>query len=242
MGAEISRRLAAEGALVALVDQDGAAARSSAETIRSGGRQAWAYEVDVRSPDEVSRAVAHFAGQVSDVSVLVNCAGVVRYGTVVDLEIADWDLQIATNLSGAFLTCKHVIPLMRRAGGGSIVNVASVQAFASQQLVAAYAASKGGLVALTKTIALDHAAEGITVNCVCPGSIETPMLRYGAQLFGSNDVERTMQEWGRSHPAGYLGQPSDVASSVLFLLSGEAHFITGAVLAVDGGLLAKLAV
>jgi NAD(P)-dependent dehydrogenase (short-subunit alcohol dehydrogenase family) len=242
IGAEVSRRLAAEGAAVALLDVDGEGVGIVASEILNSGGVAYPHAVDVRSASAVAGAIETAARELGNISVLANCAGVVRYGTVVDTTIDDWDLQIGTNLTGAFLMCRNVIPHIRTAGGGAIVNIASVQAFASQPLVAAYAASKGGLVSLSKTIALDHAPEQITVNVVCPGSIETPMLRYGAELFGKGDVDETMKMWGRSHPVGYLGQPSDVASVVLFLLSDEARFVTGAVVTVDGGLLARLAV
>jgi NAD(P)-dependent dehydrogenase (short-subunit alcohol dehydrogenase family) len=242
IGAEVCRRLAAEGALVVLLDIDRADVGIVANEILASGGVAYPLAVDVRSPAAVAEAVETAAREVGQISVLANCAGVVRYGTVVDTTIDDWELQIGTNLTGAFLMCRNVIPHMQARGGGAIVNIASVQAFASQPLVAAYAASKGGLVSLSKTIALDHAPEQITVNVVCPGSIETPMLRYGAELFGTGDADETMKIWGKSHPIGYLGQPSDVASVVLFLLSDEARFVTGAVVAVDGGLLARLAV
>ncbi len=242
IGAEVSRRLAAEGASVVLLDVDGGDVEIVASEIRESGGVAHPIALDVRSPAAVAEAVERAAREVEQISILANCAGVVRYGTIIDLSIDDWDLQIGTNLTGAFLMCRNVIPHMQARGGGAIVNIASVQAFASQPLVAAYAASKGGLVAFSKTIALDHAPEHITVNVVCPGSIETPMLRYGAELFGTGDADETMRTWGRSHPIGYLGQPSDVASVVLFLLSDEARFVTAAVVTVDGGLLARLAV
>lgn len=242
IGAEVARRLAAQGARVALFDIDGEAVTAVAEEIGASGGVATGFGVDVSSVESVSAAVGEAAEGFGPISLLASCAGVVRYGTVVDTAIADWDLQIRTNLTGPFLLMRTVIPQMRTAGGGAIVSIASVQAFASQPLVAAYSASKGGLVSLTKTVALDHAAEGIRVNCVCPGSIETPMLRYGAEVFGSEDVDATMRGWGENHPVGFLGQPSDIASAVMFLLSDQARFITGSTLTVDGGLLARLAV
>lgn len=174
--------------------------------------------------------------------MLVNNAGVVRYGTAPEFPVEDWDLVVGTNLKGAFLTVKHAVPLMRERGGGAIVNLASAQAFASQPLVAAYSASKGGIVAMTRTMALDHAADGIRVNCVCPGSVETPMLRYGAEVLDGGDPHQTMQAWGRLHPIGRLIQPEEVAALVAFLASDDAAAITGAPYLVDGGLLAELGV
>jgi NAD(P)-dependent dehydrogenase (short-subunit alcohol dehydrogenase family) len=142
-----------------------------------------------------------------------------------------------------FLAMKHAIPQMRARGGGSVINLASVQAFASQPNVAAYSASKGAIVAMTRTLALDHAADGIRVNCVCPGSVHTPMLRYGAEyFFDDREPDATMDDWGRQHPIGRLIQPDDVAGLVAFLGSDEASAITGAPYLIDGGLLARLGV
>ena len=242
IGAELAAELARRGAQVALLDRDERAARARAAAIADGGGRAIALGADVRSAAAMRDAVTAAADQLGGIDHLAGCAGVVRYATVVDLDEADWDLQIATNLKGAYLLAKFGIPHLRARGRGSIAFISSAQAFASQQLVAAYAASKGGIVSLTKTIALDHAAEGIRCNCVCPGSVDTPMLRDGAAHFGGGDVAGTLRQWGANHPLGFVGQPSDVASAIAFLLGDGARFITGAALPVDGGLLAKLAV
>ena len=129
---------------------------------------------------------------------------------------------------------------MRKRGGGAIVNTASVQAFASQKTVPAYAASKGGVVSLTTTIALDHADDNIRCNCIAPGSIHTPMLDDAANTFGGDDPAGAIREWGRLHPLGRVGRPSEVANLVLFLGSDESSFCTGGCYRVDGGLLSPL--
>ena len=210
------------------------------ELIRDQGGKAVAVQCDVRVADDVrgliGTAVSHFGG----VDVLFNSAGVVRYGTVEELSEEDWDFQVGINLKGSFLTCKHAIPEMRKRGGGTIVNTASVQAFASQKTVAAYAASKGGVVSFTTTVALDHAHENIRCNCIAPGSIHTPMLDDAANTFGGDDPAGAIREWGRLHPLGRVGQPEEVANLVLFLGSDESSFCTGGCYRVDGGLLSPL--
>jgi NAD(P)-dependent dehydrogenase (short-subunit alcohol dehydrogenase family) len=177
------------------------------------------------------------------VDILVNSAGIQRYGTVVDTSEELWDEVLAVNLKGMFLTAKHCVPELRRRGGGTIVNVASVQAFATQGGVAAYAASKAGVVGLTKAIAVDHAAGNVRCNAVCPGSVDTPMLRFAAGLFkGDGTEDDTIRGWGSSHPLGRVARPEEVAEVIAFLAGDRASFVTGAELRVDGGLLAQIAV
>jgi NAD(P)-dependent dehydrogenase (short-subunit alcohol dehydrogenase family) len=238
MGAAVARRLAAEGARIAAFDLDLAAAAATADDLDG----AEPFAVDIRSGAAVRDGMAAVADRFGGVDLLVNVAGVVRYGEVPDMDEDDWDLVIDTNLKGIYLTCKYAIPLMAARGGGAVVNFSSTQAFASQKLVAAYSASKGGVVSLTRTLALDHAKDNIRVNCVCPGSVRTPMLRYGAELLDERDPEETMRDWGAQHPIGRLIQPEDVAGLVAFLLSDDAAVITGAPHLIDGGLLAKLGV
>jgi NAD(P)-dependent dehydrogenase (short-subunit alcohol dehydrogenase family) len=147
------------------------------------------------------------------------------------------------NLKGIYLASKHAIPQMRERGGGAIVNLSSVQAFASQKGVAAYTASKGGINALTRAMALDHAEENIRVNAVCPASVDTPMLRWSADLFkGEKSVEETVAEWGKMHPVGRVARAEEVAEVIAFLASPRSSFVTGGEYKVDGGMLASLGV
>src|SRR3712207_4277693 len=142
-----------------------------------------------------------------------------------------------------YTTLFRSIPKMRERGGGAIVNLSSVQAFASQRGVAAYTASKGGINALTRAMALDHAEENIRVNAVCPASVDTPMLRWSADLFkGEKSVEETVAEWGKMHPLGRVARPEEVAEVIAFLASERASFVTGGEYKVDGGMLAALGV
>jgi NAD(P)-dependent dehydrogenase (short-subunit alcohol dehydrogenase family) len=243
IGRATATRLASAGAAVALcgIDQDSVA--TAVADLRETGAVAVGWRVDVADAQAVDDFVRRAAEELGGVDILVNSAGIQRYGTVVTTDEQTWDRVLAVNLKGAYLTAKAAIPHMMRRGGGSIVNVASVQAYAAQTDVAAYAASKGGLVALTRSMAVDHAPDGIRVNAVCPGSVHTPMLTSAADLFrGDRSREDLISEWGRTHPIGRVAQPEEVAELIAFLASPRAGFITGGDYRIDGGLMATIGV
>jgi NAD(P)-dependent dehydrogenase (short-subunit alcohol dehydrogenase family) len=243
IGRATARRLAGEGAAVVLCGHDDASVADALTELRGAGLEVDGRRADVSSAAEVEGLVRFAADRYGGVDILVNSAGIQRYGTVVDTPEELWDEVLAVNLKGMFLTAKHCVPELRRRGGGTIVNVASVQAFATQGGVAAYAASKAGVVGLTKAIAVDHAAENIRCNAVCPGSVDTPMLRFAAGLFkGDGTEDETIRGWGSSHPLGRVARPEEVAEVIAFLAGDRASFVTGAELRVDGGLLAQIAV
>jgi NAD(P)-dependent dehydrogenase (short-subunit alcohol dehydrogenase family) len=243
IGRASARRLADAGAAVVLCGHDDASVEDALTELRGAGLEVDGRRADVTVSAEVEGLVRLATERYGAVDILVNSAGIQRYGTVVDTPEEVWDEVLAVNLKGMFLTAKHCVPEMRRRGGGAIVNVASVQAFATQQGVVAYSASKGGVVALTKSIAVDHAAENIRCNAVCPGSVDTPMLRWAADLFkGDSSQDETVRTWGRSHPLGRVARAEEVAEVIAFLAGDRASFVTGAELRVDGGLLAQIAV
>jgi NAD(P)-dependent dehydrogenase (short-subunit alcohol dehydrogenase family) len=240
LGQVTAEAFAREGAAVAVVDVNLERAEAVAHGIVERGGQAIAVEADVSRDADAQRIAAETVRALGGIDYLFNNAGIQTYGSVVETDEATWDRTLDVNLKGIYLVAKYSIPEIARRGGGAIINTASVQGLASQPRVAAYTASKGGVIAMTRTMAVDHAAQNIRVNCICPGSIDTPMLRWAADLFAPDDPQGAVQEWGKLHLLGRIAKPEEVAQAVLFLASDAASFITGAPLIVDGGMMAAL--
>jgi NAD(P)-dependent dehydrogenase (short-subunit alcohol dehydrogenase family) len=222
-----------EGARVAIIGRDRVRGAQAVAEIDQTGDRTLFVPADVRSAEDCRLAVQATVQRFGRLDVLFNNAGVFLADTVVDCTEQDWDLQLDVNLKGAYLMSKYAIPVMIQGGGGAIVNNASGWGLVGGGEAAAYCASKGGVVLLTKAMAVDHSREGIRVNCVCPGDVETPMLPADAQRRGLS--WHTYLAEAADRPMGRIGQPQEIASVVLFLASDEASFMTGAIVAVDGG-------
>ncbi len=193
-------------------------------------------KTDVTDPSSIKSAVDKIVDDTGRIDVLVNAAGVMQRATVLETSEQDWDRIIDVNLKGVFLISKHVIPIMQKAKFGRIINIASGWGIVGGNQAAAYSASKGGVILLTKSMAIDHGADGITVNAICPGDTETPMLSLEEKQL--NLTAGSLKSAAKNRPLGRVGQPDDIAGSALFFATKEASFITGVALPVDGGGLA----
>jgi meso-butanediol dehydrogenase / (S,S)-butanediol dehydrogenase / diacetyl reductase len=238
IGAAIARAFAGEGALVGLLDIDEAALSTTVGAIVDTGGRAIACVGNASEAESADRAVRAVVEAFGRLDILINNAGVVRYGELPRFSEVDWDYVLDTNLKAMYQTARFAIPQMRAVGKGAIVNLASVQSFWSHQGAVAYSASKGGVVAFTRSLALDHAREGIRVNAVAPGSVRTPMLLDSARRSNPEDPDAALAVFAQTHPIGRLIEPEEVANVVLFLASDAASAITGITVPVDGGILA----
>lgn len=236
IGAAVSRLFAAEGASLVLVDRDAAGLAATSTEIAGRGSGYALVTGDLTDPTIAERTVATALDRYGSLHILINNAGVALTGTVIETSPSEWDSVFATNVRSAYLLSREAIPRMRESGGGTIVIVASEAGLVGFPRYAAYSATKAALVNLTRSMALDHAPDGIRVNCVCPGSIDTPLLRafYEAQP----DPQQARLQDQADHPLG-IGQPEDIAQAVLYLASDRSAYVTGHALVVDGGYTAK---
>ena len=237
IGRATAERLAREGACVALVDRTDPA--EAAQAIAAAGGEAWGIRTDVADEGEVRAMVDAVVARAGRVSVLINAAGIgtPRPVTIDEATMAEWHDLCAVNLTGTFLCCRAVIPIMRGGGGGAIVNIASELGLVGSPRSAMYGATKGAVVQLTRALAVDHAPDHIRVNCVCPGPVDTPLLR--GSVARAADPEAKLRAEMSSTLLGRLGRPEEIASVIRFLVSGEASFMTGSIVVADGGVTAR---
>jgi len=227
---------AREGAAVAVVDVNEHEGQTVVQTIIEEGGQAIFLRGDVTRAADCQLAVQQTVEQLGRLDILFNNAGIIRRASVVETNEEEWDLVMATNVKSVFLLSKYAIPIMAKAGGGVIINNASAWGLVGGRNAASYCASKGAVVLLTKAMALDHGAQNIRVNCICPGDTDTPMLRNEAKQLGKS--ERQFLAEATQRPLQRVGRPEEIAQAALYLASDASSFVTGTALVIDGGGLA----
>ena len=220
IGLACAERFRSEGAVVVGLDR------------KDGDWDGPMHRVDVRDEDAVATAVVAVGGNHGRIDVLVNSAGVAGGGPVHTVDAAEWDRVIDVNLKGTFLVCKHVLRRMVAQRSGSIVNISSIEGVQGTEGGSSYNASKGGVVLLTKNMAIDYGRAGIRVNVICPGFIDTPLMR---SVMGSENMAPVRDHYRELHMLGRFGRPEEIAGAALFLASDDASFVTGHALVVDGG-------
>jgi NAD(P)-dependent dehydrogenase (short-subunit alcohol dehydrogenase family) len=235
IGEAVARKLAAEGVSVAILDVNREAGLKTAAEITKSGAVCDFFACNVSNASQVERAVGEVVAKYGHLDILVSNAGIQDYGDVVTTTEEDWDRLMGINLKGCFLVSKFSVPHMLKRGNAAIVVVGSVQSMTAIANSLAYVTAKHGVLGLTRAMALDYAQKGIRVNCVCPGAIDTPMLRWSANL--DPDPEKVIRSCDRMHAMGRIGRSEEVADAIVYLASPLASFITGAALVVDGGML-----
>ena len=230
IGAAIAVTFTAAGARVYITDRTEAAARETARSVRGA---ATSFTLDVTDEQHCGEAARHVLAESGRLDILVNCAGIGHVGTILQTGGADLDRVYACNVRGVFNVSKAFVPSMLQRRSGSIINIASVGGVVGIRDRVAYCTSKFAVVGLTKSMALDHALDGVRVNCICPGRVETPFV--AKRLAEYPDPEQARREMTESQAVGRMGRPDEIAAAALYLASDESAFITGSALMIDGG-------
>jgi len=236
IGRACALQFSREGARVAVAGRRREPLAAVAAEIQAAGGQALSASCDVAKSDQVERTIREVVAQFGALHVLVNNAGILHVGSVEETSEAEWDRLMDVDLKGVFLVSRAALPELRKSGRGAIVNIGSVLGLVGMKKRAAYAAAKGGVTMLTKAMALDHAQEGIRVNCICPAIVETDLVQ--TILSQASDREAAVRLRTAQIPLGRMGKPEDVAALAVFLASEESSWLTGAAIALDGGLTA----
>ena len=236
IGEAVARLFAAEGAAVGLADTQTQRGQAVADDIRAAGGRAIFSNCDVSRSDDIKKSIGETVAKFGNLTTLVNCAGIVQVKLLDELDERDWDRLMAINVKSIYLSIKHGLAHLKRNPRSYVVNIGSISSYVGQGNTPAYTASKGAVLMLSKSIALDYAADGLRCNCVCPGITDTPMLRE--HLNKTPDPEATLAARTQRVPTGIPLQPADVAKAVLYLSCEDSAGVTGTSLVVDGGYLA----
>jgi NAD(P)-dependent dehydrogenase (short-subunit alcohol dehydrogenase family) len=237
IGSAIAVLFARQGAHVAVLDVDADTASRTAEGIRGSGGRADAHGCDVTSAARVGEVIASLAASHRRIDILVNNAGIAHVGTIERTGEADLDRLYAVNVKGVFLCARAVVPIMAAQGGGVILNMASIASLVGVPERFAYSMTKGAVLTMTMSIAIDYVKQNIRCNCICPARIHTPFVdRFVARHYAGREAE-TLQALATYQPIGRMGTPEEVASLALYLCSDEASFVTGQAYPIDGGVL-----
>ena len=223
-------RLLQEGAKVVVADRNLAGAEETRDLMEGNDQNSAVSRVDISRSDQVEQMVGDTVSKFGRLDGLVNGAGIlIRTAPLVEVDDVDWDLTMDTNLKGTFYCCKYAIPAMLENGGGSIVNISSMSGVRGVAYSVPYAVSKAGVIHLTKVAAAQYTHQGVRVNCIAPGGIDTPQMR------GSTASAETFEERNVEHPMGRVGQPDEVANLITWLASDEASYVSGSTYVIDGG-------
>jgi NAD(P)-dependent dehydrogenase (short-subunit alcohol dehydrogenase family) len=236
IGRASAEACAAQGAQIAVAGRRPEPLAETVSVIRDRGGRAIAVAGDVGVAEDAARIVRETLREFGQLDVLVNCAGQELVANVLDTSEDWWDRVLDTNLKAVYLLSREALPHMIERRRGVIINVASQLAFVGARNFAAYTASKGGVINLTRAMSLDHAKDGIRVNALCPGAVDTPLLRR--QFENSEGPQGTLEDLANLHPVGRLGRPEEIAHATVFLASDESSFMTGSMLVMDGGYIA----
>lgn len=238
IGEGIAMVLARAGAEVVVCDINAEGGEATADAIAELGRKSLFVQADISTPDAVTAMMDRVAAQFGRLDIVVNNAAVEYFGSIEDTSIEEWDHTQAVNLKGIFLMTKAALPMLRKSKSGVVINIASVHAVATIPDLGAYAATKGGIVAITKSLAQDLGREGIRAICISPGFVDSPMTQAWAE--STPNVEETWARVFAMHPVGRVGTPEDIGNLIAFACSDLGSYINGTNIVIDGGLLSKL--
>ena len=225
---------AREGAMVAAVDVDERGIQTLVHEVDAGGEKAVAVRADVSKSDEAQRVVQNVFDRFGQVDILFNNVGIVPHGRIHAMSESEWDRTMTINVKSMYLLCHEVVPIFLRQGGGVILNTSSATALRSVPDRVAYSTSKGAVLALTRSMAIDYVRDNIRVNCLCPGTVDTPSFRQRMASFP--DPDEALRQFVARQPMGRLGTAEEVAQAALYLVSDEAKFVTGVAFPIDGGM------